>query len=121
PSAPLLTAWLIALQARATTSISRRSSGCRSWAERCCSTRYWVSVLRFKEALLCLCGEFQCFRDDFPHVARQAFMVCHVLQRPVHGVAQRRHEARPVVQRARQAGGDLGVEPVQRNDLLGPV
>ena len=37
----------------------------------------------------------------------------------LHGRA-RRHVARPVVQRARQAGGDLRVERVQRQHLIGP-
>jgi len=45
-SAPLLTALPIDLQARATTSINSRSSAETTPFSRCCSTRYWVSVMR---------------------------------------------------------------------------
>src|SRR3954469_1091440 len=45
PSAPLLTAMAMCLQARATTSISRRSCDGMRPCSRCCSTRYWVRLL----------------------------------------------------------------------------
>src|SRR5450830_815582 len=47
PNAPLPTAWLMVLQARATTSINRRNSAGIELFRRCSSTRYWVRLTRF--------------------------------------------------------------------------
>ena len=46
PSAPLLTEMAMRLQARATTSISSRSWPGMRPCSRCCSTRYWVRLMR---------------------------------------------------------------------------
>src|SRR5690606_37393972 len=122
PRAPLPTAWPMALQARATISISSRTSGRSAVAPRCCSTRYWVRVLRF---MGCLASngwrsDVQRLGDDFRDVARQPRVAAHALEPLAHGLAQCRNEARPVVQRARQPRGDLGIEGIERQHLLGP-
>ena len=58
--------------------------------------------------------------DDFAHVAAQAGVGGHALDGGARGAAAGLRQAGPAIERARQAGGHLRVERIQRQHLLGP-
>ena len=106
PSAPLLTAMAMRLQARATTSISSRSCAGMRPCSRCCSTRYWVRLMR-------LAGFMRSpmrATDDLAHVVAQVGLGGDagdgLARRAAVGFGQRG----PAVHRARQTAGELRVD-----------
>src|SRR5258708_6770291 len=123
PSAPLLTLMLMLLQARATTSISKRSSAGMLPCRRCCSTRYRVRLMgramvgyRSKR----ISGVCQRASDDLAHVARQVGLGRHAAHRLARRAAVGLGQAAPAVHHARQARGELRVDAVEFEHAVGP-
>src|SRR5512139_4304459 len=109
PSAPLLTLMLMRLQARATTSISRRSWAGMWPCWRCCSTRYWVRLMRRLMSIPSWGFLLEGAADDLGHVAGQVGLGGHAAQSLGGGRAVGFGELAPAVHHARQAGGELRI------------
>src|SRR5512139_88710 len=114
PSSPLLTAIAMRLQARATTSMSRRSCAEMWPCSRCCSTRYWVRLMRRFISVL------HRARDDLAHVVAQVGSGGHARDGLACGAAVRLCESAPAVHHARQARGQLRVHRVELEQPVGP-
>src|SRR6185369_15768573 len=119
PSAPLLTLMAMRLQARATTSISRRSWPGMCPCSRCCSTRYWVSETRWVIASP-FASVLQGARDDLARVGREVGARGHAGDRLARGIAVGLREGAPAVQRAGQPRGELRVDRVDLDHAVGP-